>query len=525
MKLINCVYYHDEEKKIVKGAIEIENDKIKEKLIDDIIEEKDLLNYFSRNIENLDTEQLDFNYDGVLDCKNHLVIPAGIDPHVHFDTPGYTHREDFAHGTASAAAGGITHIIDMPCTSIPEVINKENFNKKLDIVSKMAHIDFSFFGGIHGNMIDENLEKNVKDLVELKVKGFKVYTISGMKTFPRVTNFQLYKILNVLKKYNIPVLIHAEDFELVTGLTEEEKTKGNSFINYFNSRPALAEILAIQTVCEIAKNVKGNLHIVHVASYDAALKIKEFKKINDVIKTKEIKKIENINKLKFNENKIYKNIFKNKIPENKVPEKDGIEDIKNNNLYPLITCETCPQYIYFTYQDFEIKGSSLKTAPVVKTEYDKNGLKKLLFEGSIDFITSDHAPAPIHEKNTGSAWTDYGGIPGTQTIIPVLLTIGFSKKQITLKKLIEITSENAAKRYQLYPEKGSLKNKTYADIAVINPVEEWVFKKDYLLSKGETTPFDGEKFKGKVKITINRGKIIYTDKNGVISFKGYGKYY
>lgn len=508
MILKNCIYYDDKTDKICKGNIYIENGKIIKKEILKKISQNKLFEYFETNLllnrkidnnkkkfdsQNLKKLKISFtnnindnfkniteienkekldNTNIIIDCDEHLIIPAGIDPHVHFDTPGYTHREDFEHGTASAAAGGITTIIDMPCTSIPEVVSKENFEKKLSIVSSLAHIDFSFFGGIHGNMFNENLEKHVKELVDLKVKGFKVYSISGMKTFPRVTNYQFFEAVKLLKDYNVPILLHAEDYELVNGLTKKEKAAGKNYINYFNSRPALAEILAVGNALEIVKSLKGDLHIVHVASYDAALKIK-----------------------------MYKN--------------EGIN----------VTSETCPQYIYFTYKDFENKGSSLKTAPVVKTEYDRTGLKQLLFNEDIDFISSDHAPAPLYEKNTGSIWTDYGGIPGTQTIIPVLLTIGLNSKKIDLKSFIHITSENAAKRYNIFPEKGSLKEGTDADIAIINPIEEWVFSKEELLSKGETTPFDGEKFKGKVKITINRGKIVYSDYFGLISKKGDGKYY
>ena len=85
--------------------------------------------------------------DEIIDAAGMIVLPGGIDPHVHFDDPGFTDREDFAHGTAAAASGGVTTIIDMPCTSIPPVTTMANLEEKLAVVGKEAVIDFGFHGG------------------------------------------------------------------------------------------------------------------------------------------------------------------------------------------------------------------------------------------------------------------------------------------------------------------------------------------------------------------------------------------
>ena len=82
----------------------------------------------------------------IFDAKGLQVFPGAIDPHVHFNEPGFVDREDFYHGTSAAASGGVTTIIDMPCTSIPPVTNLRNFKNKLAIVSKRAVVDFVFLG-------------------------------------------------------------------------------------------------------------------------------------------------------------------------------------------------------------------------------------------------------------------------------------------------------------------------------------------------------------------------------------------
>ena len=405
----------------------------------------------------------------IIDAEGMITIPGGIDPHVHFDTPGYTHREDFYHGSMSAAAGGITTVIDMPCTSIPPVTNGKNFEIKFDTVKDMSCVDFSFFGGIDVNEFDK-YESSMKELATKGVKGFKTYFISGMSSYPRVNKYQFFKILQKGKELGIPILLHAEDYELLNGLENELSNKPDNYLRYYNSRPALGEVLAVTSAVEIAKSINGNLHVVHVASYEAA-------------------------------------------------------EIINKELnYFNITYETCPHYLYFTFDDFNVKGSSLKTAPVVKTKKDQDKLWQFLTEDKCLFVASDHAPAPLSEKNTGSFMKDYGGIPGTQTLIPAVFSEGFKKNKLNLKKLIEVTSTNASKRYGLYPKKGSIRKNSDADFTLINPNKEWTFTKDLLYSKGETTPFDGETFQGKIVMTILRGKIIFQENSGITVEKGYGKF-
>jgi allantoinase len=405
----------------------------------------------------------------LIDAEGMLTIPGGIDPHVHFDTPGFTHREDFYHGSMAAAAGGITTVIDMPCTSIPPVTNGKNFDFKLNAIMNSSCVDFALFGGLDANNF-EKYEEHMEELADRGVKGFKTYFISGMISYPRVDKYQFYKILQKGKELNSPILLHAEDYELLHGLEKELSNQPDDYMRYFKTRPALGEILAVSNALEIAKSVNGNLHIVHVASSEAAELINH--KIHD-----------------YN-----------------------------------ISYETCPHYLYFTYEDFKTKGSSLKTAPVVKAKFDREKLWQFLAEGKCSFVSSDHAPSTLSEKNTGSFQKDYGGIPGTQTLIPVIFSEGYKKNKISLKKLIEVISKNAAKRYNIYPQKGTIQKNSDADFVIIDQDKEWTFQKKLLYSKGETTPFDGEKFNGKVLMTILRGKIIYQEKSGLTIEKGYGKY-
>lgn len=405
----------------------------------------------------------------IVDMKGLVTLPGGIDAHVHFDTPGFTEREDFFHGSMSAAAGGITTVIDMPCTSLPPVTNRENFDIKYDAVKDSSVIDFGFFGGVDSRKFKE-FEECMIQLAEKKVKGFKTYFISGMSTYPRVTKYEFSHVLEYAVKLNLPVLLHAEDYATISNLEKKHAGLEDNYIKYCKTRPAEAEINAVKEALFVAGYVNDNLHIVHVGSAEAAALIN----------------------------------------------KPGPES--------RITYETCPHYLAFTQDDFERKGTSLKTAPVVKTARDREKLWRYLIEGQCGFAASDHAPCSVAEKNTGSFSSDYGGIPGTQTLLPYIFSEGYIKRGMPLKRLCEVISTAPAKRYGLYPGKGSLKKNSDADFTFVDKQRTYSFSKEELLSKGETTPFDGEEFTGKVVMTILRGKIIYYEKNGIVIKKGYGRY-
>jgi len=115
--------------------------------------------------------------------------------------------------------------------------------------------------------------------------------------------------------------------------------------------------------------------------------------------------------------------------------------------------ETAPHYLEFNYKDLDKIGGALKTVPVVKDKGNSDVLWECLTDGTLDFIASDHAPAPIEQKNTGSAWTDYSGIPGSGTIFPYLYSEGLIKRKMPLSRFLQITSENAANQYGFLGQK------------------------------------------------------------------------
>ncbi len=421
-------------------------------------------------------EKLNSNSGKKISGNWNIVIPGAIDPHVHFDTPGYEFRDDFEHGTRAAAFGGVTTIIDMPCTSLPPVTSKENFEIKLKAVKDRSLIDFAFWGGIRRNDFEEfrDIEKQIKELDELGVVGYKTYLISGMKTFKDLKLENMRQVANYIKHTGKPQSVHAEDKFLVESRRLEfQSNNRNEWRHYCLSRDAIAEEKAIKDMIEIAKISGHRIHIVHLSS---ELGLNAIKKAQD----------------------------------------DGVN----------ITSETCPHYLHFTQDDFENDKirNYLKTAPPVKKIKDQKALWQGIADDILSFVTTDHAGCnPDDEKIEDNFWKVYGGIPGVEHRVPYMFSEGFNKGRLKFDQTVKLLSTNVADYFNL-KSKGKLEKGYDADFALLNLWESEKVSSANMHSKGKYTPYHGIEFNAIVEKTFVRGKVVM-DRNGMAEEKiGYGKF-
>lgn len=410
------------------------------------------------------------------ELKNYLLaIPGAIDSHVHFDTPGFEFREDFEYGSKSAASGGVTTVIDMPCTSIPPVTSIENFNTKLHALEGRSMVDYAFWGGVSGKNFNEmEVEENIIALSKAGIAGFKVYFISGMESFTDLTERQMETVGRIIEKTGKPMAFHAEDKELVQ--TREIKYKNanrNDWKAYCDSRDARAEAVAIDKLISIARKVNCKVHVVHLSS------------------------------------------------------KLGLEQINKARSSKLhITTETCPHYLYFTQKDFENERirNFLKTAPPVKCDKDIEALWQGLNEGAISFIVTDHAGCnPDEEKSSSNFWEIYGGIPGVEHRVPFVFSEGFLKGKLTLAKTIDLLSKNISDYFNI-DNKGELKPGFDADFCLIDLWDSKKIESSKMNCKGKYTPFEGIIFHAVVNKTFLRGRKIYDLHTPVPDQYDYGKF-
>ncbi|HQP00130.1 MAG TPA: dihydroorotase family protein, partial [Caldisericia bacterium] len=139
----------------------------------------------------------------IIDATGLIILPGGIDMHVHFNDPGFTNREEFDSGSKAAISSGITTIVDMPCTSIPQIKNKKSLFIKLDSIKNKAFCDYALYGGITGDMVRESNFNDLLELYDEGVIGFKIYGYSSAPYYEHLTYGEMYDLFSFLKNRDI----------------------------------------------------------------------------------------------------------------------------------------------------------------------------------------------------------------------------------------------------------------------------------------------------------------------------------
>lgn len=400
-----------------------------------------------------------------------LVLPGVIDGHVHFDDPGFTHRETFETGTRAAAAGGVTCVVDMPCTSLPPITCAAHLHNKLEVIAPKAHIDYMLWGGVCANSMTPDWRQQLAELVEEGVGAIKIYMLSGMETFRDLGYDEIRQALVETERLGIPTGFHAEDRELVHELTARLRAEApDEPKSYAASRPAAAEIRAVRAACELCRETGAQVHIVHVGSGEAL---------------------------------------------------ELVTAARQQGLP--ISAETCPHFLEFTAEDLDRMGAVLKTAPVVKSAADRERLWQGLVSGEISYVATDHAAGQWpEEKQTGSIWSDYGGVPGVEISLPYLYSEGVAKGRITLQRLVELMASAPARFFGVESRKGQLKVGLDADFVVFGDAETWTVRAAELHNLNRYTPHEGQELTGRVLATYVRGQLAFDRRQGSPSFGAAG---
>jgi len=424
---------------------------------------------FLQEISGIDSKE-------TIDAENNLVIPGCFDSHTHFMDPGFTHREDFFTGTSSAAAGGVTTIMDMPCCSKPSVRSVAQLENKINAIKHNAVVDYALWGGITGEDVREGALHHVQEQADAGVCAFKVYMTPSVPTYPRVTDPEMLEAFRTVAKTGLPIGVHAENFAMADFYAKKFEKEGRTDAPaWAEARNQLVEKVAIELCISFAEDSGARMHIVHMGSGIGAKLIGEAKK-------------------------------------------RGLD----------VTSETCPHYLVLDYHDAMTEhGAFAKIAPPLKSKKDNKELWEGLKNGSVDFMGTDHAPYEIiteKAKEGMTIWDAFPGIPGVETMVPILVSEGYNKGRLTLRQLVNVLSTNAAIHYGLYPKKGSIDIGSDADFTVIDLNHEWTIDQEKTYSKAKYNPLNGIKCKGRPIKTILRGKLIFDLEKGVIGKEGYGQF-
>ncbi len=399
--------------------------------------------------------------DGAEDVGDNIIMPGVIDAHVHINEPGRTDWEGFETATQAAAAGGITTIVDMPLNANPVTTTVNAFDEKIAASKDKLHVNVGFYGGlIPGN------QSELEGLMKAGVLGVKCFlTHSGIDEFPNVTENEIDAAMPIIAKYGLPLLAHCE----LTDKKIENQFSDfpNSYRYYLASRPKRWENDAVDLMIELSRKHNCKTHIVHVSSAEALEKIDNAKK-------------------------------------------EGLS----------LTAETCAHYIYFNAEDIPDSNCLYKCAPPIRERENNVQLKEALKTGVLDFIATDHSPAPpdIKELESGNLQKAWGGIAGLQFLLPAAWTA--MKGTISIEKFIPLLTEHPAAFLQIGNRKGKLAVGYDADIVIWNPQEQFEVKPKDILHRYDCSPYNGQQLFGIVQQTIVNGDTVYQDKKIVLKNKG-----
>ena len=389
-----------------------------------------------------------------IDARGLHVLPGVVDAHVHFNEPGRTHWEGWATGTRSLAAGGATCGVEMPLNAHPPTVDGASFDQKREAAEQSAHVDFALWGGLIPGPLDR-----LDELAERGVVGFKAFmSNSGIHDFPASKDDVLWDGMKRAKKLGLPVLVHAESESITSALAERALYEGRSGVrDYLASRPVVAEQQAIARAVVLAEDAGCSLHIVHVSTGRGVAVVASARA-------------------------------------------RGVD----------VTCETCPHYLVLTEDDMEELGAVAKCAPPLRNAEDQASLWRVLEEGTLPMVASDHSPSPVELKTGADFFGAWGGISGAQTVLSLLLSEAHHARGMSLARIAEITAGFPARRFGL-PGKGRLEVGADADLALVQLDEEWTLEAKDLFYRHPYSPYVGRSMKGRVRRTLVRGTTVFRD--------------
>lgn len=378
----------------------------------------------------------------ILDGSGLYAAPGLVDMHVHLRDPGFTEKEDIITGCKSASAGGVTSLLAMPNTK-PAVDNPETVKYILD-KAKNADARVYVVGAITKGLKSEEMT----DIPALKEAGIIALSDDGR---PVVNTSFMAEAMQLADEFGLTVTAHCEDLFLADGGKINEGK--------------VSKLLGIKGIPAAAEDTGTAREIALAAAYDTAVHICHVSTATSVAL---------------------------------------IRDAKARGVR--VTAETCPHYFTFTENELLKRDADFRMNPPLRTEADKQAVIDGLLDGTLDAISTDHAPHTPEEKSDFEKSPN--GSIGMETSFSASYTALVETGIMPLKKLIKLMSTTPAEILGI--KAGSLSVGSPADIMLFDTDEEWTVDENKLHGKSKNTPFKGRTLKSRVKYTICGGKIVYT---------------
>jgi dihydropyrimidinase len=413
--------------------------------------------------------QLEADSAQVIDASGRLVLPGGVDPHVHLDLPMFdtVSSDDHDTGHKAAAFGGTTTVMDFV------VLEDKGFAYSVDLWLKKAEkaaIDYSF----HMNLtrFNEKLAKEIPSLMKMGIQTLKVFTAYNGRL--RLDDGSIFKALRIAKENGMLMMAHCENGDVIEALVPEALAVGHTSPEYHAlTRPAWGAVEATLRIAAMAEQADSPVYIVHM---------------------------------------------------NVGSEVDMLKYTRERGVK--VMGETCPQYLFFTIDDLrKPDGAKWICSPPMRTEKDSARLWEGLTNGVLQTIGTDHCPfyfdgtkpivyegseiaIPGKELGKDDFTKIPNGLPGIQDRMPIMWTKGVRAGFITPNQFVAYNSTNPAKIFGLYPQKGSLIPGADADIVIWDPEKRVKYGVAHSHQRTDYNLYEGWDLVGYPEKVFLRGKLI-----------------
>jgi dihydropyrimidinase len=418
-------------------------------------------------------ENLEMDADRVIDAMGLLVMPGGIDPHVHLDMPfmGTYSSDNYETGTRAALHGGTTMVIDFILqtqgkslkSALAEWKGRSDNNAVGDYSFHMAVTDFN-----------EETKQEIQHFIEEEgITSFK--TFMAYKGALMIDDRQMIGLMQEVKKHGGLINVHATNGDMIDFLIAKHKSEGKlAPIYHYLSQPEITESEASGRFADMAEYTGCPGYIVHMTCEGALNAVRNATR-------------------------------------------------RNQNIF----VETCIQYLILDASLYEnnFEGAKWVMSPPLREKKDQATLWAGINQGLVQVVATDHCPFKWEQKLMGK--DDFSKIPNGHPAIEnrmeLLFSEGVSKGKISLNRYVEVSSTNAAKIFGMFPKKGTIAVGSDADIVLIDPLEKHTISAATHHMNVDYSGYEGWELTGKVKTVLLRGQVAIENNECKVQ-KGYGKF-
>ncbi|MEZ4572681.1 MAG: amidohydrolase family protein [Thermomicrobiales bacterium] len=368
----------------------------------------------------------------------------------------------------AALAGGVTTAIESaqaaPTATTGEVVREKKEARR----SGLAH-RYRAWGGVIGQSIED-----VQDMIDEGVVALKAFMPASSPSFPNINDATMHQVFEHLADTGIPFGLHCEsDSLLQAGIARLQAAGRTDPLAHAESRPALVETEAIHRAIFFAEVTGGRLYVCHCATPEGL---------------------------------------------------DLIRDARARGVW--VEVETCPQYLLLDLSDLEAQGPWGRCAPAIRSRDEVEQIWDGVIDGTIDVISSDHAPYTVEEKKPGeeNIWDAPLGCNMVQTMYPGVLAEMVNNRGLTVSQFVELSSANPARVFGLYPRKGAIQVGSDADLVLYDLDRPWTVRGSEMLYRNKWTPFEGKTIGVTAVKSLVGGEVRFDVDSGIIGETGTGKF-